>query len=80
MRTERNILRGPGQRNFDAALTKRIEIRERQFAEFRAEFFNAFNNVNFALPHADISSPDFGIIDRTSSSPRVIQFAVKLYF
>ncbi len=78
--TGRNIMRGPGQRDFDAALTKRIEIRERKSAEFRAEFFNALNNVNFALPHADVSSPDFGIIDRTSSSPRVIQFALKFYF
>jgi hypothetical protein len=78
--TGRNILRGPGQRNFDAALTKRVGSREREYAEFRTEFFNAFNNVNFAIPHADIAKPDFGIIDRTSSSPRVIQFALKLSF
>jgi len=78
--TGRNILRGPGQRNFDAALARKAKLREASYLEFRAEFFNAFNNVNFALPHSNIASTDFGVIDRTSSSPRVIQLALKLHF
>lgn len=77
----RNILRGPDQRNLDLSLIKKTSIRESQVLEFRAEFFNIFNTVNFANPGGDISAPaTFGVITSTSASPRMIQFALKYRF
>jgi hypothetical protein len=46
----------------------------------RSEFFNVFNNVNYALPNTNINSQQYGQINATSALPRVIQFALKLSF
>jgi hypothetical protein len=79
--TGRNILIGPGQKNFDFSVVKFIPITESVKAEFRTEFFNLFNWTNFANPNSNISVPlTFGRITATSSGPRVIQFAAKLNF
>jgi hypothetical protein len=77
------IIRGPAQRTLDLSLTKRTRTRwptTDATAEFRAEFFNAFNAVNFANPNTNVSSATFGQITGTSVSPRIIQLAVKLIF
>lgn len=77
----RNILRGPDQRNLDFSLVKFVPITEAVRAEFRTEFFNIFNTVNFANPNANIAVPaTFGRITATSAGPRIIQFALKLNF
>ena len=79
--TGRNILRGPSQKNVDLALMKRTAVTERSAIEFRAEFFNLFNQPNFRNPGSRISSPrTFGVISSTAGAPRVIQFALKLIF
>src|SRR5262249_5511123 len=44
-------LRGPGFANYDLSLFKQFKIRERITAEFRGEFFNAFNYVQLAGPN-----------------------------
>lgn len=46
----RNTMIGPGVKNFDLSLFKTTKIHESQAIQFRAEFFNAFNNVNFNNP------------------------------
>jgi hypothetical protein len=90
------IVSGPDQRNFDIALTKRIRLRaENQALEFRAEFFNAFNTPSFANPALNVGTvapdpvtgvaslqqdPTFGHITSTSVAPRILQFALKLFF
>jgi outer membrane receptor protein involved in Fe transport len=77
----RNILRGPGQGNVDFSIVKQIPIRESARAEFRTEFFNAFNRANFALPNNNVLVPaTVGTITATAAGPRVIQFALKLAF
>ncbi len=76
----RGILRGPFQRNVDFSVNKHIPIAERLNGEFRAEFFNIFNMVNFANPSGNVSSSAFGGISATTGNPRVIQFAFKLLF
>ena len=76
----RNIIRGPKQINTDFALMKFVPVREHRDLEFRAEFFNLFNNVNFANPINVASSANFGQIVATSTGPRVIQFALKYTF
>jgi hypothetical protein len=76
----RNFLRGPGINNWDLSLTKRTTLTESTSLEFRAEFFNAFNHVQFLrVDNGGFTSPTFGqvISDRGA---RLIQFGLKLYF
>jgi TonB dependent receptor len=78
--TGRNILVGPGQKDVDLSLIKHFPISERASVEFRGEFFNAFNNVNFANPVNVLASTNVGQIVATTTGPRVIQFALKFGF
>jgi hypothetical protein len=74
---------GPGIENIDFSVFKAFAIRENWRAEFRTEFFNAFNRANFNNPSASIapaSLPSFGKSLSTITDPREIQFALKLYF
>jgi hypothetical protein len=77
-----NILRGPGGRNWDMSLFKNFNFTEARYLQFRAEFFNAFNNVNFGLPNASLCGGTCGegTITSQANTPRQIQFALKLYF
>jgi hypothetical protein len=59
---------------------KLIPVTESQRLEFRAEFFNLFNNVNWANPVNVQSSYNFGQIATTTTGPRVVQFALKYTF
>ena len=76
----RNILRGPKQIDTDLSIMKAFPVTESQSVEFRAEFFNLFNNVNFDNPINIASSGNFGQIVDTTTGPRVIQFALKYMF
>jgi hypothetical protein len=81
----RNSFRGPGFHDFDVALIKDTPFGRRGNAElgtieFRAEFFNVFNIVNFGLPDNILSGSGFGIISRTAGSSRQIQFSLKLIY
>jgi hypothetical protein len=79
----RNNLRGPRFSNTDLSLNKHFQVKENLRLEFRAEAYNAFNQVNFALPTnsvADInSSLTFGGIS-ADAPPRVMQFSLRLDF
>jgi hypothetical protein len=50
--------------------------------QFRTEAFNLTNTANFAEPGATLGAANFGIISATTpgSTPREIQFALKLLF
>jgi hypothetical protein len=74
------IILGPGQNNWDTSISKTTRIRERQSVQFRAEFFNAFNHPQFALPNQSLSGGSPGQITGTSVSPRIIQVALKYSF
>ncbi|HEV2388746.1 MAG TPA: TonB-dependent receptor [Candidatus Acidoferrales bacterium] len=52
----RNCLRGPRQVNLDFSLAKRFLLHESTEAEFRAEFFNLLNHVNFASPISNFNA------------------------
>jgi hypothetical protein len=45
----RNCMRGPGLFEADFSASKETNIGERVRAQFRAEFFNIFNNTNFVM-------------------------------
>ena len=77
----RNFLRGPGQKNVDFSVVKFFRVTERSKLEFRSEFFNIFNFVNFAQPNNNGFVPaTFGRITGTVAGPRIIQFALKYNF
>jgi hypothetical protein len=77
----RNLLRGPGQKNVDASLSRRFRFGEYRALDLRAEAFNVFNFVNFANPVSNLSAgPAFGQITRVATAPRMIQFAAKFAF
>jgi hypothetical protein len=77
----RNILRGPDQHNFDAALIKRTKLTEQVGVVFRWEVFNILNHPNFANPASNVSSPStFGKISAMSVNPRIMQYGLKLEF
>jgi hypothetical protein len=81
----RNTFRGPALRNFDFAFIKDTAFeagpaRKSLNLQFRAEFFNIFNIVNFGLPSNILTGSGFGMISRTATSSRQVQFSFKIMF
>jgi len=87
----RNILNGPGISDMDFSVFKNnyiTRISESFNIQFRAEFFNVFNRANFASPNTADNTEIFnadgtpngvaGLITRTTTTAREIQFALKL--
>jgi hypothetical protein len=58
---------------------KNNRFRERYNVQFRAEFFNGFNNVNFGSPGTTQATASFGVIS-SAADARVIQFGLKLLY
>jgi hypothetical protein len=56
----RNILRGPHQNNVDFSIIKRFSFQETKSIEFRTEFFNLLNTVNYANPISDLNAVPAG--------------------
>jgi hypothetical protein len=74
-------LRGPSQSNVDFSIIKRFPFGESKNIEFRAEFFNLFNHVNFANPISNLNAvsssggsidPNTGRIIEPSDFGRII--------
>jgi hypothetical protein len=80
----RDTFRGPGFQQYDIALIKNTPIgrggAEWAVLQFRAEFFNIFNIVNFGLPSNTLLGTGFGIISKTAGPSRQIQFSLRLAF
>jgi hypothetical protein len=61
---------------------KRFTITERVNLQFRSEFFNIFNQTNFADPNTSFGG-SFGTSTAThpfAGDPRILQFGLKLSF
>lgn len=79
----RNTLRADDYFNTDFAVLRNFRLAplgEAGAFEFRAEFFNLFNNPNFTLPVSSLSNAAFGRYVSNSTAPRVIQFVAKVKF
>jgi hypothetical protein len=81
----RDTFRAPGLHDLDFSLIKDTSFGHRGNTEatilqFRAEFFNVFNIVNFGLPLNIIQGTGFGIINKTAGTSRQIQFSLRLIF
>ena len=77
----RAALRLAPMTHFDIAVGKYFKLPwEGHRIQFRAEAFNAFNNVNFIKPSLALHSPStFGEFTDTTA-PRVMQFALRYGF
>jgi hypothetical protein len=80
-------LRSDGVNNIDFAAFKKILLDQREHLsmEFRVEFFNLLNRVQFAPPDTTCcasNNPNFGVVTGTApgTNPRLVQFAAKMYF
>jgi hypothetical protein len=80
-------LRSDGVNNFDFAVFKRIVFGPdgRAGVESRVEFFNLFNRPQFGPPNTTCctaNNANFGFVTSTApgTNPRLIQFALKLFF
>jgi len=83
--TPNGVLRGPAESNIDLSLSKTQKIpwpHEAASIQFRADFFNALNHPNFALPDLTYNTTPsaFGTITSMSTNPRVMQFALRFSF
>jgi hypothetical protein len=94
--TSTGIVRGPDQFNIDLSLSKTKQLAwHAANVQFRADFFNATNHPNFAVPDLGFapctpsaangncltsSGSAFGKITAMSTNPRVMQFALRLGF
>ena len=65
--------------NFDAGLTRRFTVSEKQRLEFRAEAFNVLNLMRPGNPNTSLNSALFGQVT-SALDPRIMQFAVKYVF
>jgi hypothetical protein len=85
----RNIIKGPGYTEWDTSLVKQFPISEKKHFEFRAEFFNILNHVNYLFGQfgaisaeptpLELGQAGFGY-PLAARPPRQIQFALKFYF
>lgn len=84
------LLTGPKFTRFDLSAIKRFKFTERVNFEFRAEFLNAFNNINFLgnTNLTNFNSNTFGQVTSAYSDPnntqdpggRLIQFVGRINF
>jgi hypothetical protein len=79
----RNTLYGPQLYSFDMGAFKNFRVTEQVGIQFRAEFFNIFNQVNFNNPNNTVNGGGFGTItslNPAAGDPRIIQFGLKVAF
>jgi len=76
-------VRTHGIRNVDTVLAKNVafNVKEHKLnVQFRAEFYNLFNHVQFGGPNGSVTSQSFGQVTSQANNPRDIQFGLKLNF
>jgi len=80
---------GPGENNWDIAVTKTTKLTEAVTMQFRAETYNTFNHPQFSDPvtgngssgfFANVNTATFGRITTTAVNPRLIQCALRFIF
>jgi hypothetical protein len=81
----RGTFTGPGLADVDVSLLKNTALTEKTTLQFRAEFFNVLNHVNLGTPNATVFSgtaisASAGLITTLATTPRQIQFGLKLIF
>ncbi|MBZ5495820.1 MAG: carboxypeptidase regulatory-like domain-containing protein [Acidobacteriia bacterium] len=83
-----HYFRGPGLMRFDLSLVKRLRFSESKNFELRAEFLNAFNNINFWSPSTSVSSLGGGTVgsaytdanQQQDPGGRLVQLVLRINF
>jgi TonB dependent receptor len=73
-------LRAQGMNNWDFSASKVTPVTEKVSLDFRAEFFNLFNRVQFAPANTSFGGASFGLITNQANNPRQIQFSLRASF
>jgi hypothetical protein len=75
-------LLGPGFKNLDLSVSKRIPVTERFKVQLRLETFNTLNGMNWATPQLTVTASDFGRTNTqlTGYYGRQLQYVVRLEF
>jgi len=91
----RGVFTGPGLADLDVSAMKNTALSERVTLQFRAEFFNILNHTNLGPPNSTVFSGTLpagqfptasnfnasaGLITTLATTPRQIQFGLKLIF
>jgi hypothetical protein len=86
----KGFLYGPSLHAWNMGLFKNFQMNTDVKVQFRIEFFNVFNQVNFDIPGTTpgdnriaVNSANFGKITRTVpgvGDPRIVQFGLKFVF
>jgi hypothetical protein len=79
---QRRMFTGLPVFSMDAALFKETHINERYVVELRMEALNVFNHVAFAVfsNNLVLNSPQFGQITGDATTPRQMQFLIRVRF
>jgi len=76
----RNTVYGPPMRTLDLAIARSFNFTERMAFQFRAEAFNALNQINLGTPNRFINTPQFGTITMAMTPGREIQLSARMSF
>jgi hypothetical protein len=77
--SSRNPVRGPGYRNLDVAVMRRVPLSAGKALEVRAEIFNLTNTLPLGAPNTTVGAAAFWTIS-SAGDPRIVQLAVKVIF
>jgi hypothetical protein len=75
-----SAIRAAGVSNWDFAAAKTFRAGEHLNVEFRSEFFNLFNRVQFGSPAPQLGTAQFGQVSSQVNNPRLVQFALRTTF
>jgi len=77
-----STLEAPGVANWDMSIVKKFAVTAdgRVNVQFRAEFFNLFNRVQFGYPNTTFDASNAGTISSQYNLPRLAQFALRIAF
>lgn len=76
----RNTHRLGGENNFDWNLFKNFNVTEGRYFQFRAEFYNTFNNTAFQDLSRIITAQDFGQYTQVAQNARFIRLGLRFVF
>jgi hypothetical protein len=72
--------RAPNYYNEDISVIRNFHFTEAVYLQMKAEFLNAFNRHIFSLPDAAPNDANFGVVNGTIDTPRVVQFTLRVNF
>jgi Carboxypeptidase regulatory-like domain len=76
----RNLLRNPGDQQWDIAFFKNFALKGTAKVQFRTEIFNFLNHPNLSGPETDMTKANFGRSTSRDNNRRDIQLALRFLF